>query len=119
MCRISWLLTRIGLLAAALGATGCVSILPERTVAGVSRATGTAPASQLLHRCREALGKSARPYGLLQLAARSAGPAWTESAYAIAPLFVTVVYVREGGPERRSALVRCRVDKAGHVVELI
>src|SRR5215203_1332534 len=119
MRRISCVLACIGLLAVAFGAAGCVSGMLGRTaVFNDGTSSAAVPAQALLYRCRETVVRSARPYGLVQLAARSAGPARVESAGAIAPMFVTAVYARQGGPETRSALVLCRFDETGDVVAL-
>ena len=117
MRRISCVLASIGLLAFALSGAGCVAVMPERTAVN-EPGSAAVPSQALLDRCREALVRSAKPYGLTQLSARSAGPARVATTGAIASIFVAAVYARQGGPETRTALVFCRVDESGHVVAL-
>jgi hypothetical protein len=63
--------------------------------------------------CHDALVRSAEPYGLT-LAATSA----VEQGSTVWPMWVTTVYRRQGGPEKRTALVNCHLGAGRAVVAL-
>jgi hypothetical protein len=80
-------------------------------------ATGTLDdrqaAAEILRSCHDALVRSAEPYGLLLAATSAVGHAST-----IWPIWVTTVYRRQGGPEKRTALINCHLGEDRAVVAL-
>jgi hypothetical protein len=74
---------------------------------------------RLVGRCHQAIVRAARPYGLVQLETWGAGTARIRRQQAVSPVFVEAVYWRRGGPESRSALIRCQVNQRGRVVSLV
>jgi hypothetical protein len=74
-------------------------------------AEGNAP--ELARKCHDALVRAAEPYGLTKALTSDVG-----SGASAGPIWVTTVYRRQGGLERRTALVHCRLDDRGEVAAL-
>jgi hypothetical protein len=70
-------------------------------------------AQQVVQSCHEALVRSAEPYGLMLAATSPVGQGAT-----IWPIWVTAVYRRQGGPEKRTALIDCHLQEGRGVVAL-
>ena len=102
-----------------LGLSAIVTLLLARcaSVPHEPGATGTLDRHQasqeVVQSCHEALVRSAEPYGLTLAATSPVGQGAT-----IWPLWVTTVYRRQGGPEKRTALINCHVEDGRAVVAL-
>ena len=68
---------------------------------------------QVIQSCHEALVRAAEPFGLT-LAATSP----FRQGSTIWPIWVTAVYRRQGGPEKRTALIDCHLQEGRGVVAL-
>ena len=74
----------------------------------------------IVRTCRSAVEAAARPYGVINVRAKSSGPARQVSGGLVsAPLHVRIKYQRQGGTEIRQARIKCQLDAAGRVVKLI
>jgi len=74
--------------------------------------------SELIGKCHDAVLQAAKPYGAARVAFSTAGERKTEADDVTAPIMVTAVYLRQGGPESRRAVVECRLNEAGDVIAL-
>jgi hypothetical protein len=69
--------------------------------------------SNLGRKCHEALVKAALPYGLIEAATAAERVDRTRGK-----IRVTMAYLRQGGPEIRTALIGCDLDRRGRVMAL-
>ena len=67
-------------------------------------------AQEHARKCHEALVRAAEPYGLTKAFTSHLG-----RGASAGPIWATTVYRRQGGPERRTALIDCRLDDRGEV----
>ena len=66
-----------------------------------------------VRKCHEAIVTAGEPYGLIKAATSGLGVHNT-----IRPIWVTTIYGRQRGPERRTALIDCHLNESGSVVAL-
>lgn len=84
---------------------------PVPTIAGT--------ASTTVNACRDAVAQAARAYGMVDVTAVSYGQTVQLSDGGhVAPVFMRIVYERQGGREMRQAPILCEVDQAGAVSAL-
>jgi hypothetical protein len=89
----------------------CASVPDEPGLTG-TLAQSHAP-QDIVQSCHEALVKSAEPYGLTLAATSPVAQGATTW-----PIWVTTVYRRRGGPEKRMSLINCHLGVGQKVVAL-
>jgi hypothetical protein len=72
----------------------------------------------IVRACREAIVAAAVPHGAVSVSAASAGRLGRAGDALVAPISVSIEYVRQGGIERRQARVNCLLTEEGAVVAL-
>jgi hypothetical protein len=68
--------------------------------------------------CRDAIAAAAVPLGAVVVSADSAGQLDRAGDLLVAPISVSIEYLRQGGIERRHARVNCLLTEEGVVVAL-
>jgi hypothetical protein len=119
MRRISRGLRVSGSAVIGLGVTSCASLSPglERSLFGIAESD---PAwTELIGKCHDAVLKVARPHGAVRVAFSDLGTPRAGGNDAIAAIFVTAVYLRQGGAEVRRASVECHLNDKGDVIALL
>ena len=72
----------------------------------------------IVRACREAIVASAVPHGAVSVSAASAGRLGRAGDALVAPISVSIEYLRQGGIERRQGRVNCLLTEEGAVVAL-
>ncbi len=72
----------------------------------------------IVRACREAIVAAAVPHGAVSVSAASAGRLGRAGDALVAPISVSIEYLRQGGIERRQARVNCLLTEEGAVVAL-
>jgi hypothetical protein len=72
----------------------------------------------IVRACREAIAAAAVPLGAVSVSAASAGQLGRAGDALLAPISVSIEYLRQGGIERRQAHVNCLLSEEGAVVAL-
>jgi hypothetical protein len=83
---------------------------PPAVASGRPPEIAAGDAQELARKCHEALVRAAEPYGLTKAFTSHAGRGAPSGS-----IWATTVYRRQGGPERRTALIGCRLDDNGEV----
>jgi hypothetical protein len=104
-------------------ASGRSSDGPPRRVAGPQANAALGRAAQALMAtvaaCRKGIVQGAMPYDPVQVDVFGIGSVRVlEGGGRAAPLYVRIVYARDGGHETRAANIECRINGAGAVVSL-
>lgn len=74
---------------------------------------------QIVAACRDTIVAGAMPHDPVSVEAVTAGKVGRHGKSGlVAPLFVRIVYARQGGYEVRQASVKCRLDAQGTVASL-
>ena len=111
---------------AATASAGLVAVAPAQAQEGLgSRAAKSSPPSAAMltfpndamlsfTACRKAISDGARPHDPIHIEMTMTGPVQRLSGgKRVAPLFVRIVYARQGGRETRKDHVVCTVDERG------
>ena len=72
----------------------------------------------IVRACREAIVAAAVPHGAVSVSAASAGRLGRAGDALVAPISVSIEYLRQGGIERRQARVNCLLTEERAVVAL-
>jgi hypothetical protein len=72
----------------------------------------------IVRTCRQAIAATAVPLGAVRVSAASAGRLGRAGGALVAPISVSIEYLRQGGIERREARVNCLLSEEGAVVAL-
>ena len=72
----------------------------------------------IVRACRETIVAAAVPHGAVSVSVASAGQLGRAGDALVAPISVSIEYLRQGGIERRQGRVNCLLTEEGAVVAL-